>query len=593
MRVPLRASPGVYTGAMATATAAAPFGGSFLLESQASVFTPEDFTDEHRAIAKTTAEFWAKEVAPNLDAILKQDHETLVRVLRKSAELGLVAVLVPEAYGGMEMDLVSAMVVAEGVARDGSYATCHGAQSGIGALPVLLFGTEEQKKKYLPRLASAELLAAYALTEPQAGSDALAARTRADLSADGSHYVLNGQKMWITNGGIADLLTVFAKVGGEKFTAFLVESAWPGVSHGAEEHKMGLKGSSTTALYFDNVQVPVENVLGEIGRGHLIAFNILNIGRLKLAVFAHGGACETLADSIRYARERKAFGKSISEFGLIQHKLGEMAARMYANESMAYRVAGNIQARLEGFSWSQPGASATMLRAVEEFAAECSFVKIFGSEMLDYVVDEALQIHGGYGYHQDYAVERAYRDSRINRIFEGTNEINRLLATGMLLKRATKGALPLVEAVKKLQGEILSGAAVSDSNLVENAKKIGLFLLGVAYQKFAAALEDQQEVLAALTDVLMYTYALESATLRANKADAKSNAADLTAIFSITAMEHIESAARAVLAASSEGDALRTNLTILRRFLRHTPANGVALRRKTAIRLLETGRYVV
>jgi alkylation response protein AidB-like acyl-CoA dehydrogenase len=577
---------------MATASAATSYGGSFLLESQPSVFTPEDFTEEHRAIAKTTAEFWAKDVAPNLDAILKQDHATLVGVLRKSAELGLVAVLVPEAYGGMEMDLISAMVVAEGVARDGSYATCHGAQAGIGALPILLFGTEEQKKKYLPRLATAELVGAYALTEPQAGSDALAARTRADLSPDGSHYVLNGQKMWITNGGIADLYTVFAKIGGEKFTAFLVESAWPGVSHGAEEHKMGLKGSSTTALYFDNVKVPVENVLGETGRGHIIAFNILNIGRLKLAVFAHGGACETLADSIRYARERRAFGKSISEFGLIQHKLGEMAARMYANESMAYRIAGDIQARLEGFSWSQPAAGQTMMKAVEEFAAECSFAKIFGSEMLDYVVDEAVQIHGGYGYHEDYAVERAYRDSRINRIFEGTNEINRLLATGMLLKRAQKGLLPLVDAVKKLQDEILSGGGGPEGSVVESAKKIGLFLLGVAYQRFGAAMEGEQEVLAGITDVLMYTYAAESAALRAAKTG-KLSAADLAAVFSVTAMDQIEARARAVLAACSEGDGLRTNLTVLRRFLRYTPPNAVALRRKIAARLLESGRYTV
>ena len=584
----------LYTiSAMATVTAAASYGGSFLLEPQPSIFTPEDFTEEHRAIARTTAEFWAKEVAPNLDAIQKQDYATLVRVLRKSAELGLCAVMVPEVYGGMEMDLISAMVVAQGVARDGSYATCHGAQAGIGALPVLLFGTEAQKKKYLPKLASAEMIGAYALTEPHAGSDALAARTRADMAADGSHYVLNGQKMWITNGGIADLYTVFAKIGGEKFTAFLVERAWPGVSPGAEEHKMGLKGSSTTAVYFDNVKVPVENVLGEIGRGHIIAFNILNLGRLKLAVFAQGGACETLADSLRYARERKAFGKSIAEFGLIQNKLAEMAVRMYASESMAYRVAGNIQARLEGFSWSQAGAAQTMLKAVEEFAAECSFVKVFGSEMLDYVVDEAVQIHGGYGYHQDYAVERAYRDARINRIFEGTNEINRLLATGMLLKRAQKGTLPLVEAVRKLQDEILGNVTISDNNLVENAKKIGLFLLGVAYQKFAVGIEEQQEVVAGITDVLMYTYAMESAALRSKRAGATAHAGDLAAVFAVGAMDTIEASARGVLAACSEGDALRTNLAVLRRFLRHTPPNAVALRRRIAAKLLDAGRYVV
>src|SRR5215831_19459812 len=440
-------------------------GGYFLLEPQAPecLFTPEDFSEEHRAIAKTTEEFWDQEVAPHLDEIQHQQFDVLKRVLRKSADLGLTAVFLPEKYGGMEMDLASMMIVSEGVARDGSYATAHGAQVGIGTLPVLLFGTEAQKQKYLPRLASADLIAAYALTEPHAGSDALAARTRADLSADGTHYVLNGQKMWITNGGIADLYTVFAKVGGEKFTAFLVEGQWPGISPGAEEKKMGLKGSSTTAVYFDNLKVPIENVLGEVGRGHIIAFNILNIGRLKLGVFAHGGACDVLAASIRYSKDRKAFGKSIAEFGLIQQKLAEMAIRIYANESMVYRVVGDIQSQLGGFSWEAADAPQRLLKAVEEFAVECSFVKVFASEMLDFVVDEGVQIHGGYGYHQDYSVERAFRDSRINRIFEGTNEINRLLATGMLLKRAQRGVLPLVDAVKKLQSEILSGATETDA----------------------------------------------------------------------------------------------------------------------------------
>jgi alkylation response protein AidB-like acyl-CoA dehydrogenase len=569
-------------------------GGGFLLESRQSIFTPEDFTEEHRAIAKTTAEFWTAEVAPHLDEIQHQRHDVLVAVLRKSAELGLTAVLVPEEYGGMEMDLVSALIVSEGLGRDGSYATCHGAQAGIGALPVLLFGTEAQKRKYLPKLASAEMIGAYCLTEPQAGSDALAARTRADLSADGTHYVLNGQKMWITNGGIADLYTVFAKIGGEKFTAFLVERAWPGVTPGAEEKKMGLKGSSTTAVYFDNVRVPVENVLGEIGRGHIIAFNILNLGRLKLAAFAHGGCIDTLADTLRYAKERKAFGKSICEFGMIRHKLAEMAVRMYVNESMVYRIAGDIESRLEGFSWAQPGAAQAMLKAVEEFAVECSFAKIFGSETLDYVVDEAVQIHGGYGYHQDYAVERAYRDSRINRIFEGTNEINRLLATGMLLKRAQKGTLPIVAAVKKLQGEILEAAAVSPTDLVGNARKIGLFLLGVAYQKFGAAIEEQQEVMAGISDVLMYAYAMESAVLRARKfAGPAPVAAQMARVFSATAMDQIEASSRAVAGACAEGDELRVHLSILRRLTRYDPPNVIALRRGIAARLLESGRYIV
>jgi butyryl-CoA dehydrogenase len=569
-------------------------GGGFLLESQtaAEVFTPEDFTEEHRAIAKTTDEFWNQEIAPHLDEIQHQQFDVLKKVLRKSAELGLTAVFLPEKYGGMEMDLTSMVLVGQGLARDGSYATCHGAQTGIGSLPVLLFGTEEQKQKYLPKLASAEMISAYALTEPQAGSDALAARTRADLSADGTHYVLNGQKMWITNGGFADLYTVFAKVGGEKFTAFLVERAWAGVAPGAEEKKMGLKGSSTTAVYFDNVKVPVENVLGEIGRGHIIAFNILNLGRLKLGLFAHGGAGEVLADSIRYAKERKAFGKSICEFGLIQEKLASMAVRMYVNESMAYRVVGEIEGRLEGFSWEAPDASQRVLKAIEEYAAECSFIKIFGSEMLDLVVDEGVQIHGGYGYHQDYLVERAYRDSRINRIFEGTNEINRLLATGMLLKRALRGTLPLVDAVKRLQAEILSGPGAGSNDVVANAKKIGLFLLGAAYQRFGAALEDQQEVLAGITDVLMNAYGLESAELRARKCG-RENALNMAAVFASGAMDAIEISARTVLAACSEGDELRANLAILRRFGKRDTVDIIALRRKIAARMLDAGKYAV
>jgi alkylation response protein AidB-like acyl-CoA dehydrogenase len=555
-----------------------PFGGSFLLDPTLDIFTPEDFTAEHRAIARATEDFWTREVEPNLEAIQRQDFTVLKRTMRKSAELGLVGVLLPERYGGMELDLVSSMIVAEGIGRDASYAVCHGAQAGIGALPISMFGTEEQKQRYLPRLASAELIAAYCLTEAQAGSDALAARTRADLSADGTHYVLNGQKMWITNGGIADLYTVFAKVGGEKFTAFLVERAWPGVSPGAEEKKMGLKGSSTTAVYFDNVRVPVENVLGEIGRGHIIAFNILNIGRLTLAVSAHGKCRHTLAGAIRYARERHAFGKSISEFGLIQHKLAEMAVRMYVNESMAYRLIGHIQ------NSGQP-----LMKAGEEFAAECSFLKIFGSETLDYVVDEGVQIHGGYGYHQDYPVERAYRDARINRIFEGTNEINRLLATGMLLRRAKKGTLPLAAAMKNL-------STTATTDVVANAKKVGLFLLGVASKHYGESIEDQQEVVAGITDVLMNAFALESASARARKlvkTSGNENAADMTAVFADETMENIKASAKAVLAACSEGDALRTNLALLRGMTAYELVNSIALRRKIAGRLLQAGKYVV
>src|SRR5579872_1340153 len=575
-------------------------GGAFLLEQRApeDIFTPEDFTAEHRAIAKTTEEFFNKEVLPHRDAIWRAEHAVAAGILRKSAELGLTAVVIPEKFGGMEMDLTSMMVVAEALSREGSYSAWHGAHTGIGSLPVLLFGTPEQKQKYLPKLAKCEMIAAYCLSEPQAGSDALAARTRADLSPDGRHYILNGQKMWITNGGFADLYTVFAKIGGEKFTAFLVERALPGEKTGAEEHKMGIKGSSTTAVFFDNVKVPVENVLGEIGRGHIIAFNILNLGRLKIGPFANGGARDVLATSIKYAKERKAFGKSISDFGMIRHKLAEMAIRMFASESMTYRVVGDIEAQLENFSWDRPEASNVMLKAAEEFATECSFIKVFASEMLDYVVDEGVQIHGGYGFHQDYAVEHAYRDSRINRIFEGTNEINRLLATGMMLKRAQKGVLPLVDAVKKLQAEILSGPSLAgEIDMVANAKKIGLFALGVAYQKYMAAIEEQQEVVANITDILMNAYAMESAMLRAEKiahsGKNAENVREMTAVFAREAMDTIDGAARTVLAACSEGDGLRTNLGVLKRFTKYEPLDLIGTRRQIAERLIAAERYVV
>ena len=569
-------------------------GGGFLVEDQtaAQVFTPEDFTEEHRAIAKATEEFSAKEIEPNLEAIQHQEPGVAVRVLRKSAELGLTAVLVPEIYGGMEMDLTSAMIVAEGIAKDGSYAGWHGAHSGIGTLPLLLYGTPAQKEKYLPKLASAELIGAYCLSEPLAGSDALAAKTRADLSEDGTYYTLNGQKMWITNGGAADLYTVFAKVGGEKFTAFLVERATPGVSAGAEEKKMGIKGSSTTPVFLDNVKVPAENVLGEVGRGHIIAFNILNLGRLKLGPFAVGGMKNVLHLCLKYAKERVAFGKQIGQFGMIQAKLAEMAIQAYASETMSYRVTGMIQEKLTGWSWAQADAAAVKLKAVEEFAAECSYIKVFASEALDYVVDEGVQIHGGYGYHQDYLVERAYRDSRINRIFEGTNEINRMLATGMILKRAQRGQLPLVAAVKKLQGELLAGPSLSGgpTDLVNAAKKVALLCLGVSYQRFLAELDSQQEILAALCDITMQAFAMESVQLRSQKHNV---APKMTAVFLQDAMGKIEGHARMVLAACAEGDDLRIQLSALRRLAKHDPINTIGLRQEIAQRLQTAQRYVL
>jgi len=582
-------------------------GSAFLFEDAlpARVFTPEDLTDEHLAIGRMIDEFWASEVEPNLSAIREKQPGLALTVLRKSAELGLTGMTIPEEFGGMEMDLPSLMVAAEHMGRDASYASWHSAHTGIGTLPIVYFGTPEQKNKYLPRLARMELLAAYALTEPLAGSDALAARTRADLAPDGKHYILNGQKMWITNGGAADLFTIFAKVGGEKFTAFLVERAFPGVTSGAEEHKMGIRGSSTTAVYLDNVAVPVENVLGEIGRGHVIAFNVLNIGRLKLGPASVGAAKNVLAISIKYAKQRKAFGSAIADFGAIQHKLAEMAIRIFAAESMTWRVAGLIESQMQATSAERRQSSITEMQAIEEYAAECSMVKVFASEMLGYVVDEGVQIHGGYGFHQDYAVERAYRDSRINRLFEGTNEINRLVIMGMPLKRTSRGQLPLIEAARSvlnqsenpsLSNDKQTVSETAEDRLVRNAKKIFLLTLAVAHEKYGAQLEKQQEVIMNLSDVSMEVFAMESSLLRCKKlasSGKNGNALDFCAVYLRDATVRIEGFSRTVLSACSEGDVLRKHLVTVRGFADHIPVNSVALRRQIAGRLLSRERYTV
>jgi alkylation response protein AidB-like acyl-CoA dehydrogenase len=574
-------------------------GTAFLLEESTpqDIFTPEDLSEEHLAVGRMVDEFWANEVEPNLPAIRAKKPGAAMAVLRKSVELGLTAMAIPEEYGGMAMDLPSLMVTAERMGRDGSYGGWHSAHTGIGTLPIVYFGNEQQKRKYLPKLAKVEMLAAYALTEPLAGSDALAARTRADLAPDGKHYVLNGQKMWITNGGAADLFTVFAKVGGEKFTAFLVERNFPGVSSGAEEHKMGITGSSTTAVYLDNVPVPVENVLGEIGRGHVIAFNILNIGRLKLGPALVGAAKNVLAISLKYAKQRKAFGSAIASFGAIQHKLAEMAIRIFVTESMAWRVVGLIENQMHT---ATEAGSNQELKAIEEFAAECSMVKVYAAEMLDYVVDEGVQIHGGYGYHQDYAVERAYRDARINRLFEGTSEINRLVITGMPLKRASRGQLPLFEAARTVveHTELQPGgeSADADLSLVHNAKKIALLTLGVAHQKYGAQLEQQQEIVMNLSDVIMEVFAMESSLLRSRKlaaAEAGVNAADACAVYLRDAIARIELSSRTVLSACDQGEELRRNLSRLRVYANHDPVNAIALRRQIAERLLASERFTV
>lgn len=575
-------------------------GTAFLFEESTpqDIFTPEDLSEEHLAVAHMVEEFWKNEVEPNLPAIREKKPGLALAVLRKSVDLGLTAMAIPEEYGGMAMDLPSLMVTAERMGRDGSYGGWHSAHTGIGTLPVVYFGTEQQKRAYLPKLAKLEMLAAYALTEPLAGSDALAARTRADLSPDGKHYILNGQKMWITNGGAADLFTVFAKVGGEKFTAFLVERNFPGVSSGAEEHKMGITGSSTTAVYLDNVPVPVENVLGEIGRGHVIAFNILNIGRLKLGPACVGAAKNVLAICLKYAKQRKAFGSAIAEFGAIQHKLAEMAIRIFATESMTWRVVGLIESQMHSVASQNADNSRQELKAIEEFAAECSMVKVYAAEMLDYVVDEGVQIHGGYGYHQDYAVERAYRDSRINRLFEGTSEINRLVISGMPLKRAARGLLPLFEAAQAVLHERPEADSSADAelSLVRNAKKIALLTLGVAHQKHGAKLEQQQEIIMNISDIIMEVFAMESSLLRSRRLAATghgANATDACTVYLRDATGKIELASRTVMSACAEGEELRQRLSHLRAYASHDPVNAIALRRQIAGRLLANDRYTV
>jgi alkylation response protein AidB-like acyl-CoA dehydrogenase len=585
---------------MATTTSVSAFrkGAAFLLEDTPAeeIFTRENLSEEHIAIERMVEEFWANEVEPNLPAIRQKKPGVALEILRKSARLGLLGISVPEKFGGMEMDLPSVMVVAEVMGRDASYAGWHSAHTGIGSLPILFFGTEQQKEKYLPRLVSGELLAAYALTEPLAGSDALAARTRADLSPEGTHYILNGQKMWITNGGAADVFIVFAKVGGEKFTAFIVERGFGGLTSGAEEHKMGIQGSSTTAIYFDNVKVPVENVLGEVGRGHVIAFNILNIGRLKLGPAVMGAAKNILSISIKYAKQRKAFGLPISSFGAIQHKLAEMAIRIFATESMAWRVVGLIQAQLNNTSHGSADSAKVELKAAEEYAAECSMVKVFAAEMLDYVADEGVQIHGGYGFHQDYAVERAYRDARINRLFEGTSEINRLVISGMPLKRAARGLLPLLEAA---QNEVRNSSRQDDAGadpemqLVRNAKRISLFTLGVAHQKHGAELEKHQEEVMGLSDLFMETFAMESTLLRCRNlaAAGRSVANDACQVFLRDAMSRMQAASQNVLGACSSGGDLERNMARLKSYAGYMPVNAIALRRGIAERLLGSERY--
>jgi len=583
-------------------------GGSFLLEERqtADVFTPEDFSEQQRMIGQTTEEFSVNEILPQAEKIEHKDYSISRALLKKAGDLGLSGVEIPEAYGGLDMDKVTAAVIADHMAKYAGFATTWGAHSGIGLLPIVYFGTEEQKKKYLPKLATGEMVGAYALSEATSGSDALNCRARAVLSPDGKHYILNGEKMWITNAGFADLFTVFAKVDGEKFSAFLVERNFPGFSNGAEEHKMGIRGSSTCPVILNDCKVPVENLLGEIGKGHIIAFNILNVGRFKLGAMCVGGARVSIESAVAYAKQRKAFGKSISEFGLIREKIANMATLIYVGESLVYRTVGMMDALLSEIDHASPDATKERRKAIEEYAVECSILKVWGSEMIDYVVDETLQIYAGYGFVEEYPAERAYRDARINRIFEGTNEINRLIITGFLLKRAMSGQLPLMPAIKKLMDEVLSGPSVGEEiegplaeerKLVAQAKKLGLFVAGAATQKYMQAIQDQQEVMGAIADMTIEIYAMESAVLRAQKMveqKGESSAAlpiAMTRVYLMQALEKVEAAARKVIADVAEGDMLRTQLAIVRRLSKHEPFNTIALRQQIAQRTIEAGKY--
>jgi len=585
-------------------------GGSFLLEELRpdEVFTPEDFTEQHRLIGQTAEEFANNEILPNIDRIEHKDFSVTRELLKKAGELGLSGAEIPEAYGGLELDKVTAAVIAEHIAKYAGFATTWGGHSGIGTLPIVYFGTEEQKKKYLPRLAAGEIVGAYALSEASSGSDALNCRARAVLSSDGKHYLLNGEKMWITNAGFADLFTVFAKMDGEKFTAFLVEKTFPGFAVGAEEHKMGIRGSSTCPIILNDCKVPVENVLGDIGKGHVIAFNILNVGRFKLGAMCVGGARVALENSIAYARQRKAFGKVIADFGLVREKLANMAVGIYTGESLIYRTVGMMDVALNEVDKSSSQAAQETRKAIEEYAVECSIIKVWGSEMVDYVVDETVQIYGGYGFVEEYPAERSYRDARINRIFEGTNEINRLIITGFLLKRAMSGQLPLMPAIKKLMDEVLSGPSAGEEiegslaeerKLVAQAKKLGLFAAGAATQKYMQAIQDQQEIMGVIADMVIETYAMESAVLRAQKiAETKGEAAAvlpiaMTRVYLSQAMEKIEAAAKKVIAAVADGDMLRTQLAILRRLAKYDPFNTIELRQQIAGKMIERGKYAV
>lgn len=586
-------------------------GGAFLITdpTPASCFFPEDFTDEHRQIAQTTADFATNEIVPHSDAIEHKDFAVTRLLIRKAAVLGLTAADIPEEYGGLEMDKATSAIIAENISKQGSFSVAFSAHTGIGTLPLVWYGTPEQKAKYLPHIADGSMVGAYALSESSSGSDAVNASTRAVLSDDGSTYTLNGEKMWITNGGFADVFTIFAKclvkegkdAGKERLTAFLVERGTSGFSNGKEEHKLGIRGSSTTSLILADCKIPAANLLGEVGKGHHIAFNILNVGRYKLGNAAVGGAKGAFNNGLKYSKQRKAFGKSICEFGLIQEKLANMATGIFVAEAMCYRTVGLIDQALAGVDKND---TKEIQKRIEEYAVECSIVKVFASEMLDMVVDESLQIFAGYGYVEEYPAARAYRDARINRIFEGTNEINRLIITGWLMKSAMAGSLALMPAIKSIMDDVMSGpsekeeregALAAEYDLLAAAKKLTLFVAGTATQKYMQKIAEEQEVMGALADMIIAVFTMESAILRADKMGAKEDAIPtaMARLYAAQAMETIEKAAWMVIAAVAEGDMARTQFAILRRLGKHEPSNTIALRRQIAAHVIRAGKYTL
>lgn len=583
-------------------------GGEWLIRESDphQTFIPEDYTEEQQMVKDMCIQFIGSEVLPVVDRIDKLEEGLMPSLMEKAGELGLLAASVPEALGGLGKDFVTSNLVAEGLGGGYSFSVAVSAHAGIGTLPILYFGTEAQKQKYIPKLASGEWKGSYGLTEPNSGSDALSAKTTAVLSADGKHYILNGQKCWITNGGFADVFTVFAKVNGDQFTGFIVERGMEGFTQGPEEHKMGIKGSSTVQLYFQDCKVPVENVLGEIGRGHIIAFNILNIGRLKLAAATLGGAKAAMNEIVQYANTREQFKKPIASFGAMQHKLAQMATRVWVSESALYRTAKWIDEKEHALLQEGKHFNEALLGGAEEYAIECAMLKVDGSEMLDFVVDEGVQIHGGNGFSDEYLISRAYRDSRINRIYEGTNEINRLLTVDMMLKRAMKGKLDLMTPAMAVSKELMSipdfgdedeGAFAAEKKAIVNMKKAILMTAGAAVQKLMMQLESEQEILMNIADMAIQTFHAESALLRLLKlADKKgidhvSSEADMVRCYLNDAVDIVNKRGKEAINAFAEGDEQRMMLLGLKRFTKMAPFNSKQARRNIAAKLIEANRY--